>query len=75
MLYMRTGRMHRGADVEQRAEPCAARSCACAQSSCKEVPTSSGGQSHAPLDAVHAHRAHTQRCRCRAAGRAAHRST
>eukprot|EP00965_Chrysotila_dentata_P070489 2329479-Pleurochrysis_carterae.AAC.1 len=36
---------------------------------------SSGGRSHAPLDAAHAHRAHAQKCRRRAAGRATHRST
>eukprot|EP00965_Chrysotila_dentata_P161940 5348385-Pleurochrysis_carterae.AAC.1 len=39
------------------------------------VPTSSGGRSHASFDAVHAHKAHAQRCRRRAAGRATHRST
>eukprot|EP00965_Chrysotila_dentata_P167270 5522744-Pleurochrysis_carterae.AAC.1 len=36
---------------------------------------SSGGQSHAPLDDVHAHEAHAHKCRRRAAGRAEHHST
>eukprot|EP00965_Chrysotila_dentata_P003775 123624-Pleurochrysis_carterae.AAC.1 len=39
------------------------------------MPTSSGGQSHALLDAVLAHTAHAQKCRRRAAGKATHRST
>eukprot|EP00965_Chrysotila_dentata_P111913 3701184-Pleurochrysis_carterae.AAC.1 len=67
--------MHRSADVEQRAEPRTARRCACAQRAREKVPTSSGGQSHAPLDAVNAHKAQAQKCRRRAAGRATHRST
>eukprot|EP00965_Chrysotila_dentata_P071666 2367724-Pleurochrysis_carterae.AAC.1 len=67
--------MHRGADVERRAEPRTARRCACAQVACTQVPTASGGQSHPPLDAVHAHKAHAHKCRRQAAGRATHRST
>eukprot|EP00965_Chrysotila_dentata_P077024 2543498-Pleurochrysis_carterae.AAC.1 len=67
--------MHKRADVEGRAEPRTARGCACAQRACTKVPTSSGRQSHAPLDAVHAYRAYAQKCHRRAAGRATHRTT
>eukprot|EP00965_Chrysotila_dentata_P120718 3992327-Pleurochrysis_carterae.AAC.1 len=67
--------MHKGADVKRRAEPRTARRCACAQGESTEVPTSSGGQSNAPLDAMHAHKAHAEKCRNRAAGGATRRST
>eukprot|EP00965_Chrysotila_dentata_P068186 2255284-Pleurochrysis_carterae.AAC.1 len=53
---MRTRRINKGADVERRTEPRTAQRYACAQGACKKVPTSSGGRSHVPLDAVHAHR-------------------
>eukprot|EP00965_Chrysotila_dentata_P167424 5528419-Pleurochrysis_carterae.AAC.1 len=72
---MSAKRMRKSADVGRRTEPRTDRRCACAQGACIKVPTSSGGQSHALLDAVHAHKAHARKCRRRAVGRATRRST